>query len=141
MTPLRFKRGMSAPWENLSDPLFAHAANRPDWPAVIDGPTILTYRALAELVAKTSVYLHDIGIGIGDRVGVNLSSGVDHVVLMLGLLRAGATLTEIHYSSATRPDFGMAAAPRHREALHRSRGAGAPRNCERARRCGLARAR
>lgn len=91
---------MAPHWENLSDPIFDHAANRPDARAVIDGPTVLTYGDLAELVGKASVHLHGIGVGVGERVGVNLSSGVDHVILVLALLRVGATLSELHYSAS-----------------------------------------
>jgi acyl-CoA synthetase (AMP-forming)/AMP-acid ligase II len=95
---------MATRWQNLSDPLFHHAASRPDRPAIIDGPSMLTYGELAELVGKASVYLRGHDVGVGERVGVNLSSGADHVVLVLALLRVGATLTEIPYSSATPPD-------------------------------------
>jgi long-chain acyl-CoA synthetase len=90
--------------ENLSDPIFHHAANRPEARALIDGPAVLTYRELAELVAKASVHLHGLGIGVGDRVGVNLGSGSDHVILVLALLRIGATLTELHYSASSPPE-------------------------------------
>lgn len=87
-------------WENLSDPIFDHAAERPDRPALIDGPIVLDYRQLAELVGKAAVHLHALGIGVGERVGVNLSSGADHVILVLALLRIGATLCELHYASS-----------------------------------------
>lgn len=96
--------GMAPHWENLSDPVFDHAANRPDARALIDGPAVLTYRELAELVAKASVYLRGLGIGIGERVGVSLSGGADHVILVLALLRVGATLTELHYNASSPPD-------------------------------------
>jgi long-chain acyl-CoA synthetase len=95
---------MASPRDNLSDPLFHHAASRPDRPAIIDGPSLLSYRELAELVGKASVYLRGLDVGVGERVGVNLSSGADHVILVLALLRVGATLTEIPYSSTTPPD-------------------------------------
>src|SRR6185437_8190472 len=42
--------------------------------------------------------------GVGDRVGVCLSSGADHVILVLALLRVGATLAEMHYSASSAPD-------------------------------------
>ena len=96
--------GMAAGWENLSDPIFHHAAARPDARALVDGPTVLDYRRLAELVGSAAAHLHGLGIGVGERVGVNLSGGADHVILVLALLRIGATLCELHYASSTPVD-------------------------------------
>jgi long-chain acyl-CoA synthetase len=88
-------------WDNLSDPIFDYAATRPAAPALVDGPTALDYRTFAELVGKAAVYLDRLGVREGERVGVNLSSGIDHVILAFALLRVGATLSELHYASAT----------------------------------------
>jgi len=82
-------------WENLSDPIFTHAAERPNQPAVVEGPTNLTYGALAVLVGKASLYLKSMGIGPGERVGVALTGRSDHFVLLFALLRVGAQLTEL----------------------------------------------
>jgi acyl-coenzyme A synthetase/AMP-(fatty) acid ligase len=101
-------------WDNLSDPVFHHARVRPDAPALIDGPTVLSYRQLADWVGRASVHLDGLGIGRGDRVGVSLPSGADHVILVLALLRIGATLVELHHEAATPLDpalserFGIA---------------------------------
>ncbi len=94
---------MAVPSDNLSDPVFHYAAERPDARALIDGPSVLTYRQLADLVGRASVYLTARGIGVGDRVGVSLTNSIDHVILVLALLRVGATLAELHYGGSSKP--------------------------------------
>jgi long-chain acyl-CoA synthetase len=86
---------MDSRWQNLSDPIFTHAHTRPDAPALVDGPDALTYRALAEFVAKASVYLRDLGIGQGERIGIALGNSIDHVILLFALLRIGAVPVEL----------------------------------------------
>ncbi|HEX3973204.1 MAG TPA: AMP-binding protein, partial [Stellaceae bacterium] len=82
-------------WQNLSDPIFHCAATRPNAPALIEGPERLSYGALATLVAQATVYLHELGVGQGDRIGVALTNSIDHVVLQFALFRIGATLVEL----------------------------------------------
>ncbi|HEV8016130.1 MAG TPA: class I adenylate-forming enzyme family protein [Stellaceae bacterium] len=86
---------METTWQNLSDPIFHHAETRPDAPALIDGGARLSYRELAALVAKATVYLRDLGIGEGDRVGVALANSAEHIILVFALARIGATLVEL----------------------------------------------
>ena len=38
-----------------------------------------------------------LGIAAGDRVAISLTDSIDHFVLLLGLLRLGATTMEIAY--------------------------------------------
>jgi len=86
---------MDPRWQNLSDPIFHCAATRPDAAALIEGPETLSYRALAALIAKATVYLNELGIGQGRRIGVALTNSIDHIVLQYALLRVGATLIEL----------------------------------------------
>jgi acyl-CoA synthetase (AMP-forming)/AMP-acid ligase II len=86
---------MDPRWQNLSDPIFHCAQTRGDAPALIEGPERLSYRALAALIAKTTVYLHELGIGQGQRIGVALTNSIDHVILQFALFRIGATLVEL----------------------------------------------
>ena len=81
---------MTMNWKNLSDAVFDHAAARPGAAALIEGGETITYAALADLVGRASVYLHDLGVRAGDVVAVALPSSVDHVVLSFALLRIGA---------------------------------------------------
>jgi acyl-CoA synthetase (AMP-forming)/AMP-acid ligase II len=91
---------MDSRWQNLSDPVFHHAATRGDAPALIEGSETLGYRALATLVAQATVYLHELGIAQGDRIGVALTNSIDHVVLQYALFRIGATLVELPVEDA-----------------------------------------
>jgi acyl-CoA synthetase (AMP-forming)/AMP-acid ligase II len=86
---------MDPRWQNLSDPIFHCAQTRGDAPALIEGRERLSYRALAALIAKAAVYLHERGIGQGDRIGVALTNSIDHVVLQYALFRIGATVVEL----------------------------------------------
>ncbi len=117
---------MDPRWQNLSDPIFHCAQTRGDAPALIEGPERLSYRALAALIAKTTVYLHELGIGQGQRIGVALTNSIDHVILQFALFRIGATLVELPVEdspealAATARQYGIrtifteAHAPRHR---------------------------
>ena len=86
---------MDPRWQNLSDPIFHCAATRPDATALIEGPERLNYRALAVLVAQATVYLHDLGIEPGQRIGVALTNSIDHIILQYALFRIGATPIEL----------------------------------------------
>jgi acyl-coenzyme A synthetase/AMP-(fatty) acid ligase len=86
---------MDSRWQNLSDPLFHHAATRPDAPALIEGSESLSYGALAALVVQATIYLHELGIGQGERIGVALTNSIDHVIVQYALFRIGATLVEL----------------------------------------------
>jgi len=86
---------MTMDYDNLSDPIFHHAHTRPDAIAVIDGRERLDYRNFAALVAKASIYLRDLGVAEGDRVGFLLTNTIDHLVLMFAVARIGATIVEL----------------------------------------------
>jgi len=81
---------MDMNWKNLSDAIFDHAGTRPTGPALIEAGTTITYAEFADLVGRTAVYLHDLGVKPGDVVAVALPSSIDHVLLTFALLRVGA---------------------------------------------------
>ncbi|HLZ06410.1 MAG TPA: class I adenylate-forming enzyme family protein [Bradyrhizobium sp.] len=94
---------MHANWQNITDPIFHWAEQRPDAPAFIQPPETLSYRALAGLIAKAAVYLEGGGVRSGDRVALHLTNAIDHFILLLALLRLGATTMEIPYSAQQPP--------------------------------------
>ena len=106
---------MNPDFQNVTDPIFHYAQTRPDAHALIESGSVVTYRELASLVAKATVYLKGLGIVSGQRVAVSMTNGIDHFVLSLGLMRLGATLMEMPYNSqhapmtATLEKFGMTA--------------------------------
>jgi long-chain acyl-CoA synthetase len=90
-------------WQNMTDPIFHWAGERPDAPAFHEGHLTLTYGELAPLVAKVATYLDGLGIRAGDRVAISLTNSIDHFILTLGLLRLGATTIEIPYDAQQAP--------------------------------------
>lgn len=100
---------MDARWQNITDPVFHYARERPDAPAFRQGPETLTYGELALLVGKAAVHLDGIGIRSGDRVAINLTNSIDHFILTLALLRLGATTMEIPYNVQQPPSTDLLA--------------------------------
>jgi acyl-CoA synthetase (AMP-forming)/AMP-acid ligase II len=82
-------------FENISDAVFHHAAERPQAAALIYGQETLSYGALAILVGQATVYLDEQGIKARDRVGVAMTNSIDHIILSLALMRIGAVLIEV----------------------------------------------
>ena len=65
-------------------------------PAIEAGATALTYRELAGAVEAVRATLAGHGIGVGDRVGVRVSSGTAELYLaILGVLAAGAAYVPV----------------------------------------------
>ncbi|MEV7987452.1 Pls/PosA family non-ribosomal peptide synthetase [Micromonospora sp. NPDC085948] len=76
----------------LDDSVRAHAEAL----ALDDGATALTYRDLADEVEAVRRSLAGHGIGVGDRVGVRLTSGTAELYLaILGVLAAGAAYVPV----------------------------------------------
>ncbi|KOT62970.1 MULTISPECIES: (2,3-dihydroxybenzoyl)adenylate synthase [Streptomyces] len=85
----------------------------PDRCAVVDGERRTTYGELGHAVRAAAGRLRGLGIGPGDRVGVQLSNSTEYVVLVLALLEIGAPPVLIlpafraheldHIVSVTRP--------------------------------------
>ncbi|MFD7451677.1 Pls/PosA family non-ribosomal peptide synthetase [Kitasatospora sp. NPDC059827] len=88
-------RPAAAP-RTLVDVLDATVRAHPDEPALDDGRTVLSYRALAAEVEQLRRRLAAAGIGPGDRVGVRVPSGTnDLYVSILAVLAAGAAYVPV----------------------------------------------
>jgi long-chain acyl-CoA synthetase len=98
---------VDADWQNITDPVFHWAAQRPHAPAIVQHPETLSYGDLAPLIGKAAVYLDSIGIRQGDRIAINLTNSIDHFVLTLALLRLGATTIEMPYNTRAAPSFDV----------------------------------
>ena len=77
-------------WTDLSEAVFFHAAARPQAVALIEGAERVTYGLLAPLVAAASTYVGELGIKPREVVAIALPGTIDHVILSLALIRAGA---------------------------------------------------
>ncbi|MFC9706330.1 Pls/PosA family non-ribosomal peptide synthetase [Streptomyces sp. NPDC056943] len=92
----RFSAGSAAPPRTLLDILEATVRDHPDEPALDDGSTRLTYRALAAEVERRRRDLAVAGVGLGDRVGVRVPSGTSELyVAILAVLAAGAAYVPV----------------------------------------------
>ncbi|MFD8072585.1 Pls/PosA family non-ribosomal peptide synthetase [Streptomyces sp. NPDC059718] len=91
-----FRAGDAAPVRTLLGVLAATARAHPTAPAVDDGTTTLSYRALAAATERLRRRLAEAGIGAGDRVGVRVPSGTaDLYVAVLAVLSAGAAYVPV----------------------------------------------
>ncbi|MFI1724303.1 Pls/PosA family non-ribosomal peptide synthetase [Streptomyces sp. NPDC020489] len=92
----RFSGGPAASPRTLVDIFDASVRSYPDEPALDDGTTSLTYRALAVEVERLRRALAQAGVGLGDRVGVRVPSGTnDLYVAILAVLAAGAAYVPV----------------------------------------------
>lgn len=98
---------MPESFANFTDTIFAHAASRPKAIALSDAYTKLTWKQLADLVGRASVWLDSLGIAPGDPVGVRMTNSIDHIILSLALMRVGAAKVEFGTHEGGRKFDGM----------------------------------
>lgn len=95
-TPALYPVAAAPARRTLLDVLAETAATHPDADALDAGGTVLSYRGLAAEVDAVRQRLADAGIGVGDRVGVRISSGTAELyVAILGVLAAGAAYVPV----------------------------------------------
>ncbi|MGK3205740.1 class I adenylate-forming enzyme family protein [Amycolatopsis sp. MEPSY49] len=70
----------------------------PHGPAVSDSTGFLTNTQLLSRVQATASHLHDLGIGPGDVVALELTNRLEFVLLLFGAWRLGATVTPVNPS-------------------------------------------
>ena len=96
LAPARFTAGPAAPARTLLDIVTETAARHPHDPAIDAGDVLLTYAELAVEVETLRATLVAAGIGVGDRVGIRISSGTaDLYVAILAVLAAGAAYVPV----------------------------------------------
>lgn len=94
--PALFASGPTPAERTLLDVIATTAANHPHDPVIDAGEVLLTYRGLAEAVGAVAATLAEAEIGVGDRVGVRISSGTaDLYVAILAVLAAGAAYVPV----------------------------------------------
>src|SRR3981189_3004890 len=91
-----FWSGLGASERTLLDILAETAAAHPPAAAIADGETVLSYRALTEEIVTYGRRLTDAGVGVGDRVGVRISSGTAELyIAILAVLSVGAAYVPV----------------------------------------------
>ncbi|MFD3720699.1 Pls/PosA family non-ribosomal peptide synthetase [Streptomyces sp. NPDC058674] len=92
----RFSAGPAAPARTLVDVFESSVRAHPDEPALDDGTSRLTYRALAAEVERRGRALAAAGVGLGDRVGVRVPSGTNELyAAILAVLSVGAAYVPV----------------------------------------------
>ena len=95
-TPAVYRAGPAPSTRTLLDILSDTAAGHRDAPALDDGTTVLTYRALLAEVDAVRGKLAAEGVGVGDRVGIRIASGTAELyIAVLGTLAAGAAYVPV----------------------------------------------
>jgi len=82
--------------DTLAHWLARHVAERPERPALVSPAGTMTWRELAERVARVAQGLKNKGIGHGDVVAVQLPNTPAFVIASLALSRIGAVLCTLH---------------------------------------------
>ena len=83
----------------LPDLIRAHAAQRPDHPALIEGDETLTYSALAALMDRVAFALQRDGLRSGDAVAICAKTSINYAATFCGILAAGAAVAPLAPSS------------------------------------------
>ncbi|MDX3194718.1 amino acid adenylation domain-containing protein [Streptomyces sp. MN03-5084-2B] len=91
-----FWSGLGAGERTLLDVLAATAERHPNAAAIDDGTTTLTYRRLLEEIDAYGRRLRGYGVGLGDRVGIRISSGTAELyIAILATLSVGAAYVPV----------------------------------------------
>ncbi len=83
----------------LPELIRAHAAERPDHPALIEGDETLTYGGLAALMDRIAFALERDGVRSGDAVAIWAKTSINYVAAFCGVLAAGAAVAPLAPSS------------------------------------------
>ncbi|MFF1745711.1 amino acid adenylation domain-containing protein [Streptomyces mirabilis] len=88
----RLGTGLVPPTEHrrIDELVAARAAETPDATAITDRNSSLSYDNLDKAANRVARALRELGVEDGDRVGVCMARGWELVVVLLGVLRAGA---------------------------------------------------
>jgi long-chain acyl-CoA synthetase len=81
------------------DLIRAHARERPDHPALIEGEAILTYRELAALMDRIAFALQRDEVGPGEAVAICARASIPYAAVFCGVLAAGAAVAPLAPSS------------------------------------------
>jgi acyl-coenzyme A synthetase/AMP-(fatty) acid ligase len=93
---------------NLIRPILNHAKTRPEAPALVTAEREIRYGELADLVLRTAAQLAALGVRAGDRVGLCLGDGWEHVVGLLAVAGMGAVAVPLNWRAAPTETAGLA---------------------------------
>ncbi len=91
---------LGSDFASLPDLVRAHAAERPDHPALIEGDETLTYGGLVALMDRIAFALQRDGVKSGDAVAVCARTSIAYAAAFCGILAAGAAVAPLAPSSS-----------------------------------------
>ena len=95
--PAQYLRSSDAPDpRTLIDVLGSAAERHPDAPCLDDGMRVMSYSEVWREIHTSARWMHDQGVGAGDRVGIHMPSGTVELYLsILSTLAAGAAYVPV----------------------------------------------
>src|SRR5580658_5348833 len=81
----------------IVQPILYFGRTQPNAAALVEDERVITYRELAGLILRTATHLTRRGLKIGDRVGLSLRDGSDHLIALLAVAAAGATAAPLDW--------------------------------------------
>ena len=87
---------------NLADLFELVADEVPDATAMVSGERRLTYRDLDHRADRLAHHLAGVGVGAGERVGVQLANGTEYIEAMLACFKIRAVPVNVNYRYVTR---------------------------------------
>jgi long-chain acyl-CoA synthetase len=82
--------------ENLADRLIATVARNPEAPALKLGDATLNYAELDEMTGQLATFLAELGIEVGDRVGIMLPNVPEFAIAYYAVMRAGGVVVPMN---------------------------------------------
>lgn len=87
--------GVDTSVASIWDAFVAVATSSPDATAFNSGTAAMSFYELQEEAERTAAWLYQLGVRANDRVGLQVERGPDEIVLVLAILRIGATYVAI----------------------------------------------
>ena len=101
MSELAVEELLAREFGAFPDLIRAHARERPDHPALIEGEAALTYRELAALMDRIAFALQRDGVNVGEAVAICAHASISYAAAFCGVLAAGAAVAPLAPSSTT----------------------------------------
>ena len=80
----------------LADLFAEQAASHPDRECLVDGASRYSYKQVDANATAFAVTLRDLGVGMGDRIAVDLPNHAEWVVVLLAAAKLGAVLVPVN---------------------------------------------
>ncbi len=104
---MNLEQSLAQPFDTYSDLIRAHAAERPDHPALIQDGQRLRYAELDALMDRVATALQRDGVKPRAAIAICAATSIEYAALFLGCLRAGVAVAPLAPSSTAASLAGM----------------------------------